>query len=54
MTLSAILFLVLSIVLLGGGLIGSIVMLRRHPEVDEYPPGGGDDLPEGLPPIRDT
>lgn len=57
MTPTAILFLVLSAVIVWGGLVASTLFLARRAEVAEYPPGGDD--PEGeevydLPPIRDT
>ncbi|MBK0419299.1 methionine/alanine import family NSS transporter small subunit [Leucobacter sp. CSA1] len=57
MTPVAVVFMILSFVLLWGGLIASSIFLARRPEVPVYPPGGDD--PEGeevydLPPMRDT
>lgn len=40
MTPIAIVFLVISILIIWGGLTASIVMLSRDPEVNPYPPGG--------------
>lgn len=48
MSAVAILFLVISIVLVWGGLFASVVFLARKPEVAAYPEGGfeGDDSVE--------
>lgn len=57
MTPIATTFMILSFVLLWGGLIASSVFLVRKPEVAEYPPGGDDPAGEevyDLPPMRDT
>ena len=43
MTPLAIVFLLISIVLVWGGLLVSSLFLRRRPEVSEYPVGGVDD-----------
>ncbi|WP_458042178.1 MULTISPECIES: MetS family NSS transporter small subunit [Bacteria] len=43
MTPLAIAFLVLSILIVWGGLTASILFLRHRPELAEYPPGGVDD-----------
>lgn len=40
MTPSALILMVVSILILWGGLIAAIVALRLRPEVDVYPPGG--------------
>ncbi|HAM46067.1 MAG TPA: hypothetical protein DCM67_13730 [Propionibacteriaceae bacterium] len=40
MTPSALILMVISILILWGGLIAAIVALRLRPEVDAYPPGG--------------
>lgn len=40
MTPVAIVFLVLSTVILWGGFIVSTVFLAKQPEIAEYPPGG--------------
>ncbi|GAA3915091.1 methionine/alanine import family NSS transporter small subunit [Microbacterium invictum] len=48
MTAIAIVFLIVSIVLVWGGLVVSAVMLRRQSEVDRYPPGGVDDHREDV------
>jgi hypothetical protein len=55
MTPLAIVFLVLALVVVWGGLAASIVFVRRQPELAEYPPGGTDDARgEGAPIVRDT
>ncbi|WP_075200903.1 methionine/alanine import family NSS transporter small subunit [Leucobacter celer] len=57
MTPVAILFLVISTVIVWGGLIASAVFLGRRPEITDYPQGGDDLLGEevyDLPPIKDT
>jgi hypothetical protein len=46
MTVVAILFLILAVVLVWGGLIASAVFLRVRPELATYPPGGEDDARE--------
>lgn len=43
MTPVAVVFLALSIVVVWGGMVVSALALRRHPELDEYPPGATDD-----------
>lgn len=43
MTPLAITFLALSILIVWGGLVTSILFLRHRPEVAEYPPGMADD-----------
>lgn len=52
MTPLAIVFLVLAIVIVWGGLVASTVFLRRRPEVAEYPGGGTDDHREDHAPIE--
>lgn len=57
MTPIAIVFLVLALAIVWGGLIASTVFLSRRPEVETYPPNGEDLAGEevyDLPPIRDT
>lgn len=56
MTPDALLFMALSIILLWGGLVASVIYLRQKSSVDAYPPGGEDDdaRPAEAPPIRDT
>ena len=57
MTPVAITFLVLSILIVWGGLVASTLYLRRRPELaaSEYPPGDADDHREDdAPAIRDT
>jgi len=43
MTGVAILFLILSILLVWGGLVASTIFLSLRPSVSSYPPGGEDD-----------
>ncbi|GAB2851483.1 methionine/alanine import family NSS transporter small subunit [Microbacterium insulae] len=43
MTPIAIVFLVLSILIVWGGLIASVLFLRGRADVAEYPPGEADD-----------
>ena len=52
MTGVAILFLILAIVIVWGGLVASTLYLRRRPSRDEYPPGGTDDERVGYPIIE--
>ncbi len=55
MTLTAIIFLILSILVVWGGLAASLVLLSRRPERSDYPEGGVDDHREDdAPTIRDT
>lgn len=56
MTPDALLFMALSIILLWGGLVASVIHLRQRPSVEAYPPGGEDDdtRPADAPSIRDT
>jgi hypothetical protein len=55
MTPIAITFLIIAIIVVWGGLIGSILLLRRRPERADYPPGEIDDHREDdAPIIRDT
>ncbi|WP_322409273.1 methionine/alanine import family NSS transporter small subunit [Microbacterium invictum] len=55
MTGLAIAFLILSITIVWGGLVASILFLRSRPEPAEYPPGGVDDHREDIGPAeRDT
>ncbi len=55
MTPVAIIFLILAILVVWGGLVGSTVFLSRRPERADYPPGGVDDHREDeAPPFRDT
>jgi hypothetical protein len=48
----AITFLVLSILIVWGGLVASAVFLRRRPEPDDVPEGDGDDHREDDAPIE--
>lgn len=43
MTVVAVIFLVLSILIVWGGLAASALMLRRRPEREDYPEGAVDD-----------
>lgn len=55
MTPIAIIFLVLSVLVVWGGFAASTLYLARRPERAQYPPGGSDDHREDeAPPIRDT
>ncbi|MGZ0710380.1 methionine/alanine import family NSS transporter small subunit (plasmid) [Coraliomargarita sp. W4R53] len=55
MTAVAITFLILALVLVWGGLIASILLLRARPELESYPSGGDDDSRvEDAPIIRDS
>lgn len=55
MTAVAIVFLILSMVLVWGGFIASTWYLARRPEVAAYPPGEPDDTRAATaPPMRDT
>jgi len=51
---AAIAFLVLSMVILWGGLLTSTVFLARRPDVATFPPGGEDDGHDGGIVIHDT
>lgn len=44
MTPLAVFFLVFALLIVWGGLIGSIILLSRKSEVDRYPDGDPDDL----------
>jgi hypothetical protein len=48
MTPIALTMLIVAAVLVWGGLITSIIILARHPEVKQYPDGGVDHLHEQL------
>jgi hypothetical protein len=51
----AIFFLALSIVLVWGGFVASVLFLRRSPDAVDLPPGGYDDHREDEAPVeRDT
>jgi len=52
MTLLAITFLALSIVIVWGGMVGSVLFLRHRPERAEYPPGAVNDDRESVGPIE--
>lgn len=55
MTAVAIVFLLLALTVVWGGLLASILFLRARPEVAEYPPGGVEDHREDEAPVeRDT
>lgn len=55
MTPIAIIFLVLSVLVVWGGFAASTLHLARRPERGDYPEGGADDhREEQAPPIRDT
>lgn len=43
MNLVAVAFLALSILIVWGGMVTSVLFLRRRPERAEYPPGAVDD-----------
>lgn len=47
MSAVAIFFLCLSILLVWGGLVASVLFLRNRTELAEYPPGGLDDDRDG-------
>ena len=51
MTPIAITFLILAIVIVWGGAVGSALSLRRRPEVAAYPPGSDDDHRQAAAPI---
>lgn len=48
MTPIAILFLVLAVVIIGGGLLGSILFLAGRSEIEKYPEGGTDGVADLL------
>ncbi len=48
----AVVFLVLAVTIVWGGLVASAWYLRRHPEPKEFPPGGVDDHREDIAPIE--
>lgn len=52
MTPIAITFLILAIVVVWGGLVVSVLFLRRRPEVADYPPGATDDHREDVAPLE--
>ncbi|SDS00109.1 Putative methionine and alanine importer, small subunit [Paraoerskovia marina] len=52
MTSTAVIFLIVTIVVVWGGLIASIVALRRRPEAENLPEGGHDD--DGVAPVVDS
>ncbi|WP_374977855.1 methionine/alanine import family NSS transporter small subunit [Microbacterium trichothecenolyticum] len=52
MTPIAVIFLILAIVIVWGGLIASVLLLRRRPEVDHYPSGAVDDHREDHAPLE--
>jgi hypothetical protein len=52
MTPLAITFLIVSLVLVWGGLIASAIALSIRPELRVYPPGGGEDDRVGHGPIE--
>ncbi|MBD8023959.1 methionine/alanine import family NSS transporter small subunit [Microbacterium gallinarum] len=52
MTGVAITFLILSVILVWGGLVASALYLRSRPEPAEYPPGAVDDHREDVAPIE--
>jgi hypothetical protein len=52
MTAVAVTFLVLSILIVWGGMVASMVVLGRRPELAEYPPGAPDDHREDFAPIE--
>lgn len=55
MTPVAITFLIIAILVVWGGLVASVLLLRRRPERTDYPPGDTDDHREDdAPVIRDT
>lgn len=55
MTPTAILFLVLAIAVVWGGLTASLLFLRARPERTDYPSGGGHDERDDAGPVeRDT
>ncbi|GII98982.1 putative methionine/alanine importer small subunit [Sediminihabitans luteus] len=59
MTTEAAIFLAVTILVVWGGLVASILFLRAHPESRRMPPGGEDDAAEtareaGGPVVHDT
>ncbi|TQJ31663.1 methionine/alanine import family NSS transporter small subunit [Microbacterium sp. SLBN-146] len=52
MTPIAITFLILSILIVWGGLVASAIFLRRRPEPDTFPEGAADDHREDDAPIE--
>ena len=55
LTIIAIFFLVLSILLVWGGFTVSVLYLSRRPDRHDFPPGGEDDHREDIAPVeRDT
>ncbi len=46
MTLTAVIMLIVALVVVWGGLIASIMWLRKNPERTAYPDGGFDDRQE--------
>lgn len=52
MTPVAVVFLVLSVVIVWGGAVGSALFLRARPEISDYPPGSPDDHREDAPIIE--
>lgn len=47
MSTVAIVFLIISVTLIWGGLLASVVFLARQPEVETYPEGGEDAEQQG-------
>lgn len=55
MTPTAIVFLVGAILIVWGGLVASMLLLRSRPERADYPTGGGEDERDDAGPVeRDT
>jgi hypothetical protein len=55
MTAIAVVFLLLSVLIVWGGLVASILFLRHRPQLTSYPAGGEDDHREDDAPVeRDT
>ncbi|MDE0573283.1 methionine/alanine import family NSS transporter small subunit [Demequina sp. B12] len=52
MSAQAVILMIVSMVVIWGGLAASIVFLARMPEREDLPDGGHDDL--GSPPVSDT
>lgn len=46
MTLTAVIMLIVALVVVWGGLVASIMWLRKHPERTSYPDGGFDERHE--------
>jgi hypothetical protein len=52
MTPIAVVFLIIAIALVWGGLVASVLYLRRRPELEQYPPGAPEDHREDSAPVE--